>query len=55
MASVLAELMASGESWTGQTVAERVQTAPALPAMKQEQVDLGVYDSLLQEVRYDAA
>jgi len=55
VASVLAELMASGESWTGQTVAERVQTAPALPAMKQEQVDLGVYDSLLQEVRYDAA
>lgn len=54
VASVLAELLASEESWNDQTVAEQVQTAPPLPAMKQERVDLSVYDSLLQEVRHDA-
>jgi len=55
VAAVLAKLLASGKPWNDQTVAERVQTAPALPAMKQERVDLGVYDRLLQEVRHDAA
>lgn len=55
VAAVLTELLASGKPWDDQTVAESVRTAPVLPAMKQEQVDLSAYDRLLQEVRDDAA